>query len=135
VQIYDRICSPKALLSDLVLAGVIGTNRSSRVYEDHLPGEADPKREAVMAETIPAVRATETASDPATRTVNAKERARLTQAVDAKVAQGYRIESQSDLQAVLVKDSGRRLRIMRRRPERRELVSVNEWGHPKIEQL
>jgi len=89
-----------------------------------------------VAEVLPPVLATqEMAAEPAPRMVEAKAQGRLAQAIEAKVAQGYRIESHTDLQAVLVKDSGRRLGIMRRRPERPELVSVNEWGHPKIEQL
>ncbi len=89
-----------------------------------------------MAEVSSPVPATEeTEAEPTTRTVGAKEEARLRQAIDVKLAQGYRIESQSDLQALLVKDPKRRLGIMRRGREKRELVSINQWGHPRIEQL
>jgi hypothetical protein len=89
-----------------------------------------------MAQVLPPIRATEeTAAEPVTRTGEAKEQARLAQAIEAKVAQGYRIESRTDLQALVVKGPRRRLGIMRRGGEKRELVSINEWGHPKIEQL
>ena len=86
-----------------------------------------------MAEVTSPVPATQqTEAEPTTKTVGAT---RLMQAIDVKLAQGYRIESQSDLQALLVKDPRRRLGIMRRGREKRELVSINQWGHPRIEQL
>jgi hypothetical protein len=89
-----------------------------------------------MAEVLPPVQtAQQTAAEERTSTVDAKEHGRLIQAIDAKVAQGYQIESQTDLQALLVKSAKRRLGIGRRGREKRELVSINEWGHLKVEQL
>jgi hypothetical protein len=89
-----------------------------------------------MAKMLLPVRPTdETAADPVTRANAAKERARLVGTIETKVAQGYRIESQSDYQVLLVKDPRRRLGIMRRGGEKRELVSINQWGYPKIEQV
>jgi hypothetical protein len=64
-----------------------------------------------------------------------KEQARLAHAIAGKVAAGFRIESQSDLQALLVRDPRRRLGIMRLGGERRELLSINQWGHLQVEQL
>ena len=82
---------------------------------------------------LPARPSEQAAAEPAMRPVDATEQARLVRTIEAKVAQGYRIESQSDLQALVVKDPRRRLGIMRVGRERRELVSINEWGHPRIE--
>jgi len=125
-----------ASLSDLVLADVIVTSRPLAFYEDHLPGEADPEREAVMAKILPPVRPTEgEAGEPVRCPGDAKEQGRLVRTIEAKVAQGYRIESQSDVQALLVREPRRRLGIMRRSNEKRELVSINQWGYPKIERL
>ena len=107
----------------------------SRVYEDHLPGGADPKREAVMANVLLPIHPTErVAAAPVARPFDAKEQARLERMIETKVAQGYRIESQDDQQALLVRDPRRRLGIGRSGRETRELVSINQWGYPRIEQ-
>lgn len=55
-----------------------------------------------------------------------ERRARLARQINLLVAQGRRVESQDDYNAVLTRG-----RIV----ERRELVSVDEWGNPSLERL
>lgn len=62
-----------------------------------------------------------------------KEQARLARTIAAKVAQGYRIESQSDLNALLVKDPTRWPGITWPGRQKRELVFINQSGYPRIE--
>jgi len=87
-----------------------------------------------MAEVLLPVRPTEdTAFEPAARPVGPKTKARLARMIEERVAQGYRIESQGDLQALLVKVPTRWLDITRRGREKREVVSLNQWGYPKTQ--
>jgi hypothetical protein len=89
-----------------------------------------------MAEGSPPVLTLDEArAEPATTTVDPKQQALLAHAIEGKVAEGYRIESRTDLQALLVKDPSRPLGMLRFGRERRELLSVNEWGNLKVEQL
>ena len=52
----------------------------------------------------------------------------LEQALDGKRAQGYRIESQDGIQAVLLMASRRRFFNLRRGDDERYLLSVDEHG-------
>ncbi|TML67568.1 MAG: hypothetical protein E6G14_12195 [Actinobacteria bacterium] len=88
-----------------------------------------------MANVLLPIHPTErVAAAPVARPFDAKEQARLERMIETKVAQGYRIESQDDQQALLVRDPRRRLGIGRSGRETRELVSINQWGYPRIEQ-
>jgi Tfp pilus assembly protein PilV len=68
---------------------------------------------------------TDTRSD--TKTTRDERRRSLAQQITRLIAQGRRVESQSDYQAVLV--SGHHLW------ESREVVSVDEWGDVSIQKL
>src|SRR2546430_14086214 len=81
----------------------------SRLYEDHLPGGADPKREAVMANVLLPIHPTErVAAAPVARPFDAKEQARLERVIAPNVPQGDRIESRGDQQARLARGTRRR---------------------------
>jgi hypothetical protein len=77
----------------------------------HIPGEADPQREAVMAEAL-----------------RSREK-ELDRTLAGKRAQGYRIESQDDTQAVLVMRSRRRFFNLLRGHDVRYRLSFDEQGH------
>jgi hypothetical protein len=66
--------------------------------------------------------------------IDAKARAALGRTIEAKVAQGYRIESQTPEQAVLVRTSRRWFGLFGG-GETREAASINQWGHPSIQEL
>lgn len=74
----------------------------------------------------------EQASRPAPKPVNPKTQERLARTIQEKVAQGYRIESQTDTRAVLVKPPRRWLGITAPGPETREVVSIDHRGHPTV---
>ena len=76
----------------------------------------------------------ELAVQAAPTAMNAKGQERLGRAIAAKLAQSYRIESQSVEQAVLVTTARRWVGLFGG-GETRELVSINQWGYPSIQRL
>jgi hypothetical protein len=64
--------------------------------------------------------------------VHREARERLKRAVQAKLAQGFEIESQGDSQAVLVKGPRRCLGITLPGATTREIVSLDERGYPTV---
>ena len=115
-----------------MLAGVTGRGRPSHVYEDHLPGEADHKG-GFMPDALWSLRPPgEHTSSPPPRQTSARAQERLAQAIREKLLQGYRLESQSETQAVLVKPPRRWLGITAQRAETREIVSIDRRGYPTV---
>ena len=74
----------------------------------------------------------EQAVEPAPRSVHREARVRLLQAVEAKVAQGFQVESQDELQAVLVKGPRRCLGITLPGGTTRATVSLDQRGYPTV---
>jgi hypothetical protein len=87
-----------------------------------------------MAEVLLPDRTTEeTAVEPPAKPIGPKAKARLARMIAERVAAGYRIESQSELQALLVKVPTQWLGSTPRGREKREIVSINQWGYPRIQ--
>jgi hypothetical protein len=59
-------------------------------------------------------------------------REKLEALIAQKLQEGYWIESQSDIQAVLVLGGGRKLLVGPRREDHREAVSVDVEGHVDV---
>jgi hypothetical protein len=57
----------------------------------------------------------------------------LAQAVDARLEQGYQIESQNDSQAILTM-KGRKRRF-HASTESRQLLTIDEQGHPSFKKI
>jgi hypothetical protein len=68
--------------------------------------------------------------EPSSADVRAQER--LTRAVEAKLAEGFEIESRSDTQVVLVKHPKRWLGVELPGATTRALVALDQSGHPTV---
>jgi hypothetical protein len=108
-----------------LLAGVTGTKASlSRFPVDQVPGEADPYREALMVEAQLSARPTE----PDRKSIGERKH-QLARTLEAKVAQGYRIESQTETQAVLTMGTRRRWFGLASGTMLTYDIAVDERGH------
>jgi hypothetical protein len=85
-----------------------------------LPGEADPWREADVAEAPALIHA---------------DSVRLARALEDKLEQGYAIESESDTQAILVMKGRRRWFGLSNAPSVRYEVTVDEGGSARSRRL
>jgi hypothetical protein len=109
-----------------LLAGVTGRSSPLAFPTIDLPGEADPKREAIMAEQLaPPSNGVPIVSVPASRRSRKQELART---LESKVAQGFRIESETETQAVLSMKGRRRWFGLVNGPEARYEVTIDESG-------
>jgi len=66
--------------------------------------------------------------------LDARMQERLARTIQAKLAQGYRIEDQGESQAVLVMNSRRWFGLFGG-GQTRELATINQWGYPSVERL
>jgi len=66
--------------------------------------------------------------------LDARMQERLARTIQAKLAQGYRIEDQGEPQAVLVTNSRRWFGLFGG-GQTRELATINQWGYPSVERL
>lgn len=64
--------------------------------------------------------------------VDVKTRERLRRAIEAKVAEGFQIESRADKYAVLVKPPRRLFGITLPGPATRVTISLDKRGHPAV---
>jgi hypothetical protein len=88
-----------------------------------------------MAEALERVRQTGATPVQATQTpIDTRRQERLARTIEAKLARGYRIESQSETETVLVM-SARRWFGLFGGGETREVASINEWGYPSVQRL
>lgn len=84
-----------------------------------------------MAENLWGIRPPgQQAEKPASVPVDRKARERLMAAVEAKVAQGFQVESQKERYAVLVKRPRRYLGISLPSRPTRVIVSLDQRGYP-----
>ena len=66
------------------------------------------------------------------RPVHREAHERLARAVEAKLAEGFEIESQDDKHAVLVKAPRKYLGVTMPGPAIRAVVSIDDRGHPTV---
>ena len=118
-----------------MLAGVTGATVAPLTFpKTTCPVRPTPEREAFMAEAHWSLRPPrEQASSLEPRPVNPKAEERLARTIQEKVAQGYRIESQTDTRAVLVKPPRRWLGITTPGPAMREVISIDRRGYPTVQ--
>jgi hypothetical protein len=103
------------LLSDLFLAGVTGI-ASARVFRRRWPGEAEARGG--------------TMSQPAR---NTDRKQTLASVLETRLEQGYQIESQNGTQAIIVMKG--RKRMFRASSQSRQLVTIDEQGHPNFNKM
>jgi hypothetical protein len=99
-----------------------------------LSAETDPSRDAVnTAGRFWTIRPPgEQAVEPAPAPVSRDAHRRLMGAVEAKLAQGFQIESQADKYVVLVKRPRRCLGVTLPGGAARVVVSLDQRGHPTV---
>jgi hypothetical protein len=111
---------------------VTGRSRPFAFSINDLPGDADPQREAHMAEAPVAVLSTNGTPVPSRLDANKQELART---LDTKLAQGFEIESESDTKAVLVMKGRRRWLGLSNAASVRYEVTIDERGRATSRRL
>jgi hypothetical protein len=88
-----------------------------------------------MAEAFPSLCQTGATPVQASQTpIEMRRQERLAGTIEGRLARGYRIESRSEREAVLVLNARRWFGLFGG-GETREVASINEWGYPSIRRL